>query len=451
MTTHSLRLRATVALGVVAATALACTRQKGAQDASSTDAAPKRPATASSAPPWVGPYTDEQKALLDAPVDAPIEVKAQHVYPDLARFTFIAEGPVRVPDDLLGYAQLVTRTLDESPLTFVFRTGPETIANVHALWGPQAADAPDPWKAVETLGGQPTLVDAAPSVEIQAKVQLAMAAPQGELVGLLQEAAEMPGAPPGVYAMLADAAIGAGDYGTAEQSAMRALRVDPRYPPAHRALAEVFLKRGEIDAARQALARALAAYPRYDRAWRVAEVLARGPIHRPVDVPPPFIEVTRDGAILVVSCDRPLCQGYAACKAAFRYDAALRATVLEEPQDTPYHLSATEEVVCLEAGLGAHLSAHEHEPSPPPDPIAELLLRLAQEHGLSSYAMFEILGQHRPEWARIAPEPSYQATVQYVLTHVLGNQPPQPAPGTPGGPPVTAAGSAPASILPSGG
>lgn len=441
MTTPYLRLRGGGLLALVAAAALACGHQKGAEDASSRGRARTAAGTAgesSAAPAWVGPYNDEQKQLLAAPVDAAIENRAHRVYPELSRFTFLGEAPVTVPDDLLGYADLITRTLDESPLTYVFRSGPDALANPSALWGPSPPNAPDPWRRVDTLGGQLSMVDAQPPPEIREKLQLATMGQPSDTLALLREASEMNGAPPGVFAMLADAALAAGDPATAEKAALSALEIDPRFPHAHRALAEVYLKRGEKDHARLELARTLAAYPTYDRAWHVAEVLLNGPIHRPVDVPPPFIEVANNGAVIVVSCERPLCEGYAACKAAFRYEEAFRHTTLGEHDDAPYHVSATEEVVCLEAGLGAHISAQEDGTSQVADPTAELLLRLAQEHGLTSYAMFEIIGQHRPEWLRIAPEPGYQATVQYVLIHVLSNPQLPPVPGTPGGPPVTA-------------
>ncbi len=442
MTTLYPRLRGGVLLALVAAAALACGRQKGAEVASSpvAAAAPAKPAPAHAVvPPWVGPYTDEQKNLLRAPIDAPIAQKAVPVYPDLGSFTFLGDSPARVPDDLVGYADVISKTLDDSPLTYVFRTDPDPIANTHALWGPEPSDNPDPWKRVESQGGQPSLVDALPSPELTQKLRAAMAAQKSDMMTLLRQAAATPGAPPGVQAMLADAAIGAGDDATAEKAALAALAIDPRYPHAQRALAEVYLKRGDRDKARGALAHALAAYPRYERAWRVAEVLMGGPIERPVAAPAPFIDVTDAGAVLVVSCDRPMCQGYAACKAAFRFEPAFRASMLREPETTPYHLSATEEVVCLEAGLGAHISARQQGQSAPPDPAAELLVRLAAQRGLSSYAMFEILGQHRPEWLRIAPEPVYQGIVQYVLTHVLGTPTPRvPQPAGPGGPPITA-------------
>jgi len=152
------------------------------------------------------------------------------------------------------------------------------------------------------------------------------------------------------------------------------------------------------------------------------------------------VEVNDKGAVVVVTCDRPFCEAYGACKAAFRYEPYFRATILQEPATEPYHLSATEEVVCIEAGLGAHIAAQEPAPgkTPVPDPAAEMLIKLAETKGLSSFAMFEVVGKVRPEWLRVAPQPVQDGVVDYVLTFVLGQGPPPTAPTSPGGPPVTA-------------
>jgi hypothetical protein len=49
----------------------------------------------------------------------------------------------------------------------------------------------------------------------------------------------------------------------------------------------------------------------------------------------------------------------------------------------------------------------------------ETLGALAQEEGLVGYAMFEILGRHRPERARTAPPEIHRAMVSYIERHVL--------------------------------
>ena len=405
------------------------------------------------APAWLAPYTGEQQALIDAPTESPIPQPARNVYPELTRFLFIGEAPLNVPDDLVGYAGLITRTLEESRYLYVFRTGPETIANPNALWGPAPGEVPDPWKRMELTGDRAVLVDAAPDAADHALFESAPSAAPKDTLVKMREAATKYAALPGVQTMLADAAIAAGDLDTATQAAEAALKIDPRFPLAHRALAEVHLRRNDKAKARASLARALAAYPAYARAWQVAEVLMNRPLERPVDVPAPFIEVTRQGAVLVVSCERALCEGYAACKAAFRYEPGLRTSVLHEADTEPYHLSVTEEVVCLEAGLGAHLASRTNpDPAQPhrPDPTAELLVRLAKEKGLTAYAMFEILGRRRPEWMRVAPTPAYDLVVQYVLDRVLVEAPSTP-PAAASSNGVTAERWAPRVVTPSGG
>ena len=51
---------------------------------------------------------------------------------------------------------------------------------------------------------------------------------------------------------------------------------------------------------------------------------------------------------------------------------------------------------------------------------AGVIVAIAKEEGLTGYVMFEVLGRHRPERARVAPPSVHDATVAYVLRHVLG-------------------------------
>ena len=244
--------------------------------------------------------------------------------------------------------------------------------------------------------------------------------------------------PPGVLAMLGDAALASSDLASAEEAANKALAIDAMFPAGHRILAEVYLRRSDRGKARGSIARALALYPASQRAWQVAEAIAGREIIRAVTVPQPFIEVNNAGAVVVVSCDKPLCERYAACKAAMRHEPPFRQAVLNEQPEVPYHLSATEEIVCLQAGIGAHLRARSDPSAPPePDPTAELLWRLAQEKGLTSYAMFEILGRNRPEWLRVAPRALHEIITSYVLERVLANPSPS-SPAQPGTAVITA-------------
>ena len=414
MTTTSAGCRSAVFVAIFA-TVAACGPKQTPENA--TGAAASAPA---GVPPWVGTYDDAQKAVLALPLETPVEQPARPVYPVLTRFTFAGEGPIGVPDDLLAYANLVSETLAASPLLYAFRTGPASLANVRALYGPAPADNPDPWQRVAVDStGYPSLVASLPTDEVRALLDKgAKAGP--ESLALLKQAANKSPDVPGVHAMVADAALTTGDLDTAEGAARAALAVDPSFPHAFRILAEVALRREDKDRAREAIARALALYPTYPRAWKVAEVITGRPIERAAVIEQPFIEVNGQGAVVVVTCDRPFCSGYAACKAAFRFEPVFRASVLQEPDSQPYHLSATEEAVCLQAGLGTHIEARQRDPGAVSDPTAELLIQLASETGLTAYALFEVLGTYRPEWLRVAPRPVHEAIVEHIQLRVLG-------------------------------
>ena len=391
-------------------------------------------------PPWLKGYSEQQLAVLAMPLENPVQQPAPFVYPNLKRFTFIGEGPLNVPDDLLAYANVVNEALAQSPYLYVFRSGPSELANVEALYGPAPELVPDPWKRVAPdQDRRPSLVPALPSDEVRALLDKVSKATKEESLSMLRDAAARGADVPGVQAMLADAALAAGDFATAEGAAQAALQIDDRYPHAQRTLAEVYLHRGDTTAAARSIAQALALYPTYPRAWKVAEAIVQRPLDRNVAVDVPFVEVNDKGAAIVVTCERPFCEAYGACKAAFRYEPHFRGTILQEPTSEPYHLSATEEVVCIEAGLGAHLAAQESKDKPSmPDPVAEMLVRLAAEKGLSSFAMFEVVGKHRPEWLRVAPQPVHDGVVDYIMNFVLGQGLPPADGAPPSGEPVTA-------------
>lgn len=390
-------------------------------------------------PAWVqlSPYDSAQLALLNTPVDAPIHVRAPRTYPDLSRFTFTGETPIRTADPGM-WADLVAEVVEESPYLYVFRDGPESLANVTALFGPGAEPEPDPWKrAVTRADGSPELAPAMPEDASREHLDKAAGLGPREALEPLKKAAELSPQCPGVLAMVGDAALGCGDLVAAEDAANKALALDPLYPQGHRILAEVLLRRSDRARARASIARALALYPASKRGWQVAEAIAGREISRAVTVPQPFIEVSPAGAVVVVSCNRPMCERYAACKAAMRYEPQFRKAVLGQKTEAPYHLSATEELVCLQAGIGAHLRARSQPGPPEPDPTAELLWRLAKEKGLTAYAMFEIVGRHRPEWLRLAPKALHDAIADYVLDKVLAS--PSPAsPAIPGTAVITA-------------
>ncbi len=374
-------------------------------------------------PTWLGSYDAWQREVLTTPVEAPIDLPAAPVYPDPARFTFIGEARISAPKDLIAYADFVANTLDQSRHLYVTRISPEVSSNTLALFGPQPALEADLWTRVVVDEKQlPRLVQAPPSDEARTLLDKAKVASKLEALGLLGQAAKAAGPSPGVHVTLAEAALGASDLAMAEQAAKEALKLDPAFASAHRVLSEILLRKGDRSAAKTELAQALAYYPLSPRAWKTAEAFLGVGFTRPMMVMQPFIDVSQEGAVVVVSCDRPFCERYAACKAAFRYEPEVRRTLLRETTPIAYHLSVTEEVVCIEAGLGAHLQAKSAKNSskPVPDPSAELLMKLASERGLTAFALFELLGMYRPEWLRIAPSEIHDAIVEYALSKVLG-------------------------------
>src|SRR6185436_10178317 len=142
-----------------------------------------------------------------------------------------------------------------------------------------------------------------------------------------------------------------------------------------------------------------------------------------------FIDVDSVGAIHVGSAGTTPAQLYASCRAVMRYEPEVRSAIFGQPLETPYHLTAVEEIVCLEAAMGAYVvqMSDRETPGAQPDPALDGLMRLAGEEGLSGYVMFEILGRHRPERARMAPPDVHKAMVEYVQRHVLGSSAEAPA------------------------
>ena len=115
---------------------------------------------------------------------------------------------------------------------------------------------------------------------------------------------------------------------------------------------------------------------------------------------------------------------YGGCRALLRYEPDMRAELFGVPHDEPYFLSAEEEMICVEAGIGAAIVERDTAPqegrAPVLDADSEALLRMAHTEGLLGYVMFEIIGQARPDIARMAPASAHRAMVTYVEHHVLG-------------------------------
>src|SRR5687768_7466878 len=68
---------------------------RSATPTTATNTSPTGKAVGSGVPTWLPAYNAAQRALL-APVDAPIQVRATRVFPDLRRFQYA--GPARLDD-----------------------------------------------------------------------------------------------------------------------------------------------------------------------------------------------------------------------------------------------------------------------------------------------------------------------------------------------------------------
>jgi tetratricopeptide (TPR) repeat protein len=389
-------------------------------------------------PSWVPAPSRPQAALL-APVERAVKAPAARVFPDLERFGYANNRPLASPEDAVKFTRMVTQVLNDSPRFYVLEELPSGAANPVVQYGPPPAE-PDGYQiSRRTADGVGQLV-AAPGAE-EARAAVARGAEQikgGDVEGAVAAyRAALARAPtvPALRAALGAALAKLGRTADAEVAYREAIAVDPTFAPAHLALAELADKRNDLAAVRRALEEALAYHPPSPRALALLRRL-RGATGKPSTAdggwydPPPsepsagggriepfpiFLDVDGAGAIHVASGKGDAAQIYGGCRAVMRYEPALRAQIFLQPRDTPYYLSVAEEVVCLEAGLGAYLAGKGDKS----DPDLEQLLSVAREDGLSGYVMFEILGQHRPERARAAPADVHRDTVAYLDRWVL--------------------------------
>jgi len=409
---------------------------------------PTPPAAAPAAPTWVPALTAQQKALL-RPVEHAVKARAERVYPDLARFGYAKGRPLASADDAVRFARMVTQVLNDSPRFYTLDEAPAEAANVVAQYGP-GPDDPDGY-AVLKRGDDPLRAElvAAPSAG-EARAAVAEGdklAAGGDLAGAIAAyragLAKAPGVP-ALRVALAAALQKAGKANEAETAYREAVNLDPTYAPAQLGLAELHAQRGDLAAARRSLVEALAYHPPSKRGVELAQRVGAAGRPSPADggwIDPPapraaggasarvapfaiFLDVDDGGAIHVGTAKTDPAQIYGGCRAVVRYEPDVRAEVFQIPRGTPYFLSTSEEVVCLEAAIGAYLDAKGK--GAPASADLDELDRIAREEGLSGYAMFEILGQHRPDRLRSAPPEVHQEVASYVERHVLGGRSAQP-------------------------
>jgi tetratricopeptide (TPR) repeat protein len=400
-------------------------------------------------PSWVPARTAAQEALL-APTGRAIRSPAEAVYPDLDRFGYAPNRPLEGAEDAVKFTRMVTQVLNDSPRFYTLEELPAGAANLVAQYGPAPAE-PDGWKIVKrgagdvgTLTEPPGLADAKAALS-KGDALLKGGDLEGAIAAYREGLVQSPLAP-ALRMALAGALAKAGRGGDAELAYREILAADPTFAPAHLALAEMADKRNDLPALRKSLAEALAYHPPSKRGLELLRRLAgtAPPAGKPgaadggwYDPPPDagkrapsvsaeggrphpfpiFLDVDGAGAIHVATERTEAAQIYGGCRAVVRYEPEVRAQIFQSPREAPYFLTVAEEVVCLEAGLGAYL--HGRSEGKKADPDLERLSRLAREEGLSGYVMFEILGQHRPERARTAPSDVHRDTVQYLERWIL--------------------------------
>ncbi len=385
--------------------------------------APKQ-AGAGGAPTWLPAYTAQQQALL-APVDHPIQTPAARVFPDLERFWYANNQRLDGPDEAFKFTRMVATVLNDSPRFYALDAAPGDVENAVVQYGPPAVE-PDGWSfarrgptGVGELNAAPGAAEA--RVDFDRGAAFAARGEAGPAVAAFRAAAIKSPKAPAIHVALAAALTKSGKLEEAERAYNEAIGADPSFAPAYTGLAELSERRGDVATAKKVLTEALAYQPSSRRALTMAQRLGGGGQRvAPFAI---FLDVDSVGAIRVTTAVGNPAQMYGGCRAVMRYEPEVRAQIFEQPAETPYYLSVVEEVICLEAALGAYMIDQQGKGENAPDEPLEKLLDLAHEEGLSGYVMFEILGKHRPERARVAPPEVHRAMVRYIERELFGQKP----------------------------
>ncbi|MFO0615658.1 MAG: hypothetical protein U0414_23895 [Polyangiaceae bacterium] len=398
--------------------------------------APEKTMTKGGVPDWLPPYSNAQQALL-APTKMQVTLPAVRTFPDLEHFAYSDDLVLQDPVDAVRLSQLIARTVERSPRTYgVVNAGPE-VANLVAQYGPLVTTEPDAFIIPKTdtsghtsMETQPYSSDAKDAFEAGLAEEKAGAFDRAEQ-HFKEAIAESPSVPALhlAYARM----LAKRSSSEAEAELRRTIRLDPTLAIGHRELGRILFDRGDLPGARNEIAHALAYDPPSKAAMDLATKL------KPADNDPKpqwwvrvqpyaiFVDVDPAGMIRIASPNLPSARMYAGCRAVMRYEVDLRAHLFELPPEEPYFLSAAEEMLCVESAIGAMIvdrrAAISQGEEPPKDPQAENLLMIAHMDGLLGYVMFEVLGQWRPERARMAPASVHHATFLYVARNVLNWDP----------------------------
>jgi tetratricopeptide (TPR) repeat protein len=404
-----------------------------------------RSESAAGVPAWVPGYTPQQAVLLTPP-NHEVKAPAQRVFPDLERFGYANNRPLAADADAVKFTRMVNKILNDSARFYALDELPPGAANPITQYGP-LPEEPDGFRVVKRdAEGLGELVPA-PGAD-EARELVARGAEMGNVesaVELYRAALVRTPRVPALRVALAAALARSGHAAEAEAAYREAIGVDPTYAPAHFGFAELAERRGDHAAALKALVEGLAYHPSSPRGFEMLAKQAGGAPARPrtpeggwydppaggaapptpraanrVEPFPLFLDVDAAGVIHAATGTGEAAQIYGGCRAVMRHEPQVRAQIFQQPRELPYYLSVAEEVICLEAGLGAYLSGK----GPKNDPDLDLLLRIAREDGLSGYVMFEILGQHRPERARAAPADVHRDITGYLQRWVLTKREP---------------------------
>lgn len=383
-------------------------------------------------PDWLPPYSPAQEKLLQ-PGSEPVPVPAARVYPNLERFGYATDRQLIDPREAVHVTQIVAEVVEKSPRQYALLEASPELANLVAQYGPPGGAAPDGWKiaAVDSHGEAhlvPSVISDEAKNDYDDGMEKEKAGDVTAAIPLLRHAIEKSPDVPELRVALGRA-LEPKSPREAETAYHAAIDVDPTLSTPHEGLASLLYKRGDLTGARNELAQALAYHPTSRTGIALAAQLRKDVDKKNQRAVPyaVFIEVDSMGAIHVAAPPSAAARMYGGCRAVFRYEPELRASLFEIPREEPYFLSAAEEMLCFESAIGAFIveraSAADEKRRPTDDPQTEAILRLAHTDGLLGFVMFEVLGQRRPERARTAPAAVHQATALYVEKHVLGYDP----------------------------
>ena len=398
---------------------------------------PTSPGAPGGRPEWVPAYSAEQEALLVPGAD-PVRLRAERVLPNLDTFVYSDDLVLGDPREAVRVTQLVAEAFQHTQRSYDLAEAGAELANAVVQYGPRGDLEPNPYKVafVDPRGRAHMVLE-----DLSSDAKDAMSDGQraekaghfGDAEAAFAKAVAVAPDVPAVHLALASVLVRRSPA-LAEAELRKTAHLDPTLAVTHSELAKLLLGRGDVSGARIEIAHALAYWPTSEVTMAIARELPRAttpPAPGRTRVAPYriFLDVDAAGAVRVAAPASPGPRMYGGCRALLRYEPDMRAELFGVPRDEPYFLSAEEEMICVEAGIGAMIVdrdtpavAGDHAvPFAAPTTLdpSDALLRMAHTEGLLGYVMFEIIGQARPDIARMAPASTHRAMVTYIEHHVL--------------------------------